>query len=204
MDQIKIGKFIADKRKEQNMTQLQVAEKLGITDRAVSKWETGKSMPDSAIMLELCDLLKITVNELLCGEKLSMENYNKELEKNLLETLKEKEDSDKRLLANEIVMGVIAVISLITLACIATYIDMELWLRILLAAIGIAVMLGASIFALRIEQKAGYYECAKCGYRYVPAYKNVFLAMHVNRTRFMKCPHCGKRSWQRKVVSKNR
>ena len=67
MDQIKIGKFIASCRKEQGMTQAILAEKLGISDRAVSKWETGKSMPDSGIMLELCDLLKINVNELLSG-----------------------------------------------------------------------------------------------------------------------------------------
>ena len=65
MDQMKIGKFIASCRKEQGMTQAVLAEKLGISDRAISKWETGKSMPDSGIMLDLCELLKITVNELL-------------------------------------------------------------------------------------------------------------------------------------------
>ena len=74
MDQIKIGKFISWKRKEQNLTQAQLAEKLGITDRAVSKGETGKSLPDASIMLEMCALLGITVNDLLCGEVVSMEN----------------------------------------------------------------------------------------------------------------------------------
>lgn len=68
MNQVKIGKFIASKRKEQGLTQLQLAEKLGITDRAVSKWETGKSLPDASLMPELCKLLKITINDLLCGE----------------------------------------------------------------------------------------------------------------------------------------
>lgn len=67
MEQVKIGKFIASKRKEQGLTQLQLAEKLGITDRAVSKWETGKSLPDASLMPELCKLLKITINDLLCG-----------------------------------------------------------------------------------------------------------------------------------------
>ena len=83
MDQIKIGRFIAARRKEQKLTQLQLAEKLGITDRAVSKWETGKSLPDASIMLELCGLLRITVNDLLSGEAVSMENYNEKTEKNL-------------------------------------------------------------------------------------------------------------------------
>ena len=90
MDQVKIGKFIAVCRKKANLTQMQLAEKLNITDRAVSKWETGKAMPDSSIMLELCDVLKITVNDLLCGEVVTMDNYNKELENNLLEMMKQK------------------------------------------------------------------------------------------------------------------
>ena len=80
MDQIKIGKFIASCRKGVGLTQMQLAEKLNVTDRAVSKWETGKSLPDSSIMLELCEILKITVNDLLSGEVVTMENYNKQLE----------------------------------------------------------------------------------------------------------------------------
>ena len=80
MDQIKIGSFIAERRKMKNLTQAQLAEKLNITDRAVSKWENGRSLPDSSIMLELCDILDITVNDLLCGEVVVMERYNKELE----------------------------------------------------------------------------------------------------------------------------
>ena len=91
MDQIKIGKFIAECRKKVNLTQMQLAEKLGITDKAVSKWERGIAMPDSAIMLELCDILNINVNDLLCGEVVTMDNYKKELENNLLEMIKQKE-----------------------------------------------------------------------------------------------------------------
>ena len=85
MDQVRTGKFIAEKRKEQGLTQMQLAEALGITDRAVSKWETGKSLPDASIMLELCGLLKITVNDLLNGEVVSMEKYNAAMDRNLLE-----------------------------------------------------------------------------------------------------------------------
>ena len=88
MEQIKIGKFIAECRKNINLTQMQLAERLNVTDRAVSKWETGRAMPDSAIMLELCDILGITVNDLLSGEVVTMDNYNKEMEKNLIEAVK--------------------------------------------------------------------------------------------------------------------
>lgn len=95
MDQIKIGKFIAECRKKQDLTQMELAEKLNITDRAISKWETGKAMPDSSIMLELCDILKISVNELLCGERLNMENNDKKNEQILLDMAKEIERKNK-------------------------------------------------------------------------------------------------------------
>ena len=89
MDQIKIGKFISECRKKNNLTQMQLAEKLNITDRAVSKWENGKGMPDSSIMLDLCNELKISVNELLSGEMIEMNNYNEKTEKLLLELAKQ-------------------------------------------------------------------------------------------------------------------
>ena len=110
MDQIKIGRFIAECRKKQNLTQMQLAEELEITDRAVSKWENGKSMPDSSIMLDLCRLLKISVNDLLNGEVVIMENYNEKTEQLLLEMVKQKEENDKRLLSLEILIGIFSVI----------------------------------------------------------------------------------------------
>ena len=201
MDQIKIGRFIATRRKEANLTQLQLSEKLNVTDRAVSKWETGKAMPDSSIMLELCDILGITVNDLLSGEVVTMENYNKELENNLLEMAKQKEQSDKRLLFIEIVIGVLCVINLIALIAVASLVQMEEWLQTLLVIIGLIPLLIAAPFMLKIEQTAGYYECSKCGHRYVPEYHSVFFAMHINRTRYMRCPNCKKTSWHKKKLS---
>ena len=106
MDLIKIGNFIAERRKAKGLTQVQLAEILYVTDRAVSKWECGRSMPDSSIMLELCDILDISVNELLTGEKLEMKDYNKQAEENLIEMTKQKEEADKRLLFAEIVIGI--------------------------------------------------------------------------------------------------
>ena len=94
MNQIKIGKFIAECRKKNNLTQMQLAEKLNITDRAISKWENGKAMPDSSIMLELCNELKISVNELLSGELIEVEKYAKKAEENLV-NLKNKNERDR-------------------------------------------------------------------------------------------------------------
>lgn len=202
MDQIKIGRFIAERRKKVGLTQAQLAEKMNITDRAVSKWETGKAMPDSSIMLELCDVLEITVNDLLTGEVITMENNSKEMEKNLLELVRQKEEADKRLLNVEIILGVTTMIPAFALIMIGALAPLTTVWRILMIVLGFVVILAGSTCALLIEQKAGYYECKACKHRYVPTYGSVLFAMHSGRTRFMKCPHCGKRTWQKKVISK--
>lgn len=202
MDQVKIGKFIAERRKSRDLTQLQLAERLGITDRAVSKWETGRAMPDSSIMLELCDLLGINVNDLLCGEVVTMDEYNKELEKNLLEMMAQKEKADKKLLALEIFIGATVSVVLVALVMIASFVPMESWMRILLIVIGFVPFVVGCSFAIWIEQVAGYYECAKCGHRYVPTYGSVLMAAHMGRTRYMKCPKCHRKSWQKKRLEK--
>jgi len=202
MDQIKIGNFIAQCRKKQKLTQSQLAEKLNITDRAVSKWETGRALPDSSIMLELCDILEITVNDLLSGEVVTMNNYDKMNEKILLEMVKHKEESDKKMLALEYVIGFLSAIIIIGFSFIAAYIQMEEWVKVVLIVSGFVIGLTGFFIALRIEQVAGYYECAKCKERYIPSYKAVSLAMHFGRTRYLKCPKCGKRSWNKKVISK--
>ena len=203
MDQIKIGKFIAECRKKQGLTQMQLGEKLGITDRAISKWENGRSLPDSSLMLELCHILNITVNDLLCGEVVTMENYNKNLENNLIEMVKQKESADKMLLRLEIVVGCVCVAVMLALCMVAAYVEIAEWLRILLIVIGLLPILVAMPFMIKIEQTAGYYVCGVCGHRHIPKYSSVFMAMHYGRTRYMKCPKCEKHSWQKKVVSKD-
>ena len=203
MDQIKIGKFIAECRKNRNLTQANLAEKLNITDRAISKWENGKSMPDSAIMLELCEILNISVNELLSGEKIDVKEYNENLEKNLLEMIKQKEEADKRLLTLEIFIGVLVSIIFLSLVFVASFVNMENWLRVLLIVIGFIPFVIGMPVAIRIEQIAGYYECKECKHRYIPTYSSVLWAMHVNITRYMKCPECKKWSWNKKVLSKD-
>ena len=202
MDQVKIGKFIAERRKTVNLTQMQLAEKLNITDRAVSKWETGRAMPDSAIMLDLCKVLKITVNDLLTGEIVEMENYDKKTEEKLLELVKEKEQVDKRLLALEWVVGILSVIVLLTPIVLAAYLPMKDWQRIVVCFSGFIPGIVGFAFAIKIEQVAGYYKCANCGHCYVPTIKAVTWSMHMGRTRYMTCPKCGQKTWQKKVISK--
>ena len=204
MDQIKIGEFIAAKRKENGLTQLQLAEKLNITDRAVSKWENGRSLPDSAIMLDLCRELGISVNDLLYGEVITMEKTNEKQEQQLLELIKQKEEADKNLLRLEIVLGILSTIILLVPTFIAAYASgLEDWQRILIVFSGFIPAVLGYIFCLSIERTAGYYECKHCHHKYVPTYSSVMWSMHAGRTRYMKCPKCGKKSWQKKVIKKD-
>ena len=200
MDQIKIGEFISEKRKEKKITQSELAERLMISDRAVSKWENGICLPDASNMQELCNILGITINDLFSGEVVDMKDNEKRLEENLLEMTKLKEQRDKELLTLEIFIGIL--VSIIMFACIfiASFADMKDWLRVVLIIIGIIPFSIGISYAIRIEQIAGYYECPNCNHKYIPTYKSVLFAMHVNRTRKMKCPNCGKKSWHKKVL----
>lgn len=203
MDQIKIGKFISQCRKEKKLTQTELAEKLNITDRAISKWENGLCLPDSGTMPALCEILNITINDLFSGEKVDMNNYHEKAEQNLLAMQKLKEEADKRLLRTETIITSLTLFIYMTLVMIVILNDLsEKLSALILIPLTIFVFM-ICLLALRIEQQAGYYECQKCHHKYIPTYSSVFLAAHINRTRYMKCPKCQQRSWQRKVINKN-
>lgn len=202
MDQEKIGRFIATCRKEQGLTQANLAEKLGITDRAVSKWETGRSMPDASIMLELCDLLKININELFTGERLAMDQYQEMAEQHLLEMRKQEELTNKKLLSLETVIGYTCSISFLLMIFAASFaVTITAW-RIALIAAGFVLFVIGVVYCLRLEHDAGYYECPECGETYIPTMKAVVFALHIGRNHKMTCPHCGKRAYHKKVLTK--
>ncbi|MEE1503356.1 MAG: helix-turn-helix domain-containing protein [Acutalibacteraceae bacterium] len=202
MNQIKIGRFIAERRKKASLTQMQLAEKLGITDKAVSKWERGVAMPDTSIMLELSDILGISVNELLSGEKIDMENNNQKNEQLLLDMAKELEKKNKTVWTSMwIIMGVSVIGLLGGLAVAAFLIPEGIWQ--LLTILGICVLfLIPCFYALKLEVSVGAYKCKNCGHEIVPTYKQALNAMHRGTTRYLKCPECGKRTWCKKVLKK--
>ena len=202
MNNEKIGKFIAECRKEKCFTQFQLAEMLNITDRAVSKWETGRSIPDVSIMLELCKVLNINVNELLNGERLNMNEYNEKAEKLLIEMARKEEKNNKKMMMYEIVIGSISTVSFVMLIMAAALINMEIYFKVALFVIAFVILISGVVFALKIETEAGYYECKNCHHRYVPKFKSVFFAMHIGTTRYLKCPKCHKKTWNKKVMTK--
>ena len=202
MDQIKIGKFIASQRKIKGFTQAALAEKLGITDRAVSKWECGKGMPDVSIMLELCETFGITVNELLCGERISVENSNQKNEQLLLDLATEIERKNKTIWTSMwAIMTVSMIAFLASMAAAAFLIPEGVWQ--LVAILGSCVLfLIPCFYALKLEVSVGAYRCKNCGHEMVPTYSEALRAMHLGTTRYLKCPKCHKRTWCKKVLKK--
>ena len=202
MDQIKIGRFIAECRKKASFTQMQLAEKLGITDKAVSKWERGIAMPDTSIMLELCDILRISVNELLSGEKIDMENNNQKNEQLLLDMATELEKKNKTIWSSMWALMIVSMTALLAGIFLAAFLIPEgVWQFVTILGACI-VFLIPCFYAVKLEVSVGAYKCQNCGYEIVPTYKEAMMAMHRGFTRHLMCPKCNKRTWCKKVVKK--
>ena len=202
MDQLKIGKFIAECRKEVNLTQMQLSEKLGITDKAISKWERGISMPDTSIMLELCDILGISVNELLSGEKINMEKNDQNNEQLLLDMAKELERKNKTIWNAMWTIMTVSIIGLIGgLAIVGFFMPEGPWMLVAILTLCVVFMF-PYFYALRLEVSVGAYKCKNCGHEITPTYTEALNAMHRGTTRYLKCPKCNKRTWCKKTLKK--
>ena len=191
MDQIKIGKFIAEIRKEQNFTQRQLADILSISDKTVSKWECGRGLPEVSLMIPLCDALQITVNDLLTGERVSEVDYQKKAEENMMNLIKENEENKKRM-ALSIICGVITIIAVYSLVVIASYIAIPTIARIALIVFAIITAVAGIGAAAMLEVKAGYYECPHCKALIVPTMGEYVKGYHTLTKRKLKCHECGK------------
>lgn len=201
MDLLKTGKFIADRRKQKKLTQAELANIIGISEKTVSKWECGNGFPDTSLMLPLCEALDISANELLSGKELSDEEYKTNAEKNLILLKSRQDKSVKHLLSLECVIGYMTTFTYFLLLLCAIFAVENLAWRIAIICLSVLILLVGVIFALRVEQVAGFYECEHCHHKYIPTYHAVLFAMHIGRTRYIKCPKCGKRTWNKKVIS---
>jgi len=201
MDQVKIGKFIRAMRKEQSLTQRELSEKLSISDKTVSKWETGKGLPEVGLMLPLCELLRISVNELLSGERLDENQYREKAEENIMDLLRQKAEAKKKI----VISALICFISILaggTLVVLAGMLEMQTWLRVLLIVIAFLIVGVAIGVACVLDRDAGVFECPNCGERFVPTMKSFIFAAHTLTTRRLKCPKCGKKGNCKKRLSK--
>lgn len=201
MDLAKIGKFIAERRKAKKLTQVQLAEKIMVSEKTISKWECGNGFPDTTLMLPLCEALEISANELLCGKLLSNEEYKNTADKNIVALKGTNEHLSKLLLISEWFIGIFSVLIILAGAIVASYLDIaEIW-RVLIVVGSLLLAIPPIVFAIWIEKDAGFYECGHCHHKYIPTWKAVIWSMHMGRTRKMKCPKCGKKTWNKKILS---
>ena len=202
MAQIKIGNFIAECRKKQNLTQAQLAEKLDITDRAISKWETGKAMPDSDIMLDLCDILGIKVNELLCGEMIEIEHKDEQLNELIFQMAKNEERYHKRLLHSAYVIIATSLTALICLMSLISLLIPECGFQDFLIIVSVILFIIPCMIALKFKAETGYYECKNCQHMFVPNYKEIAVLMQTPTRRLLKCTKWGKWTWCKKLTKR--
>lgn len=191
MDQIRIGKFIAQTRREAHLTQRQLADRLSISDKTISKWECGKGLPEVSLMLPLCDALHITVNDLLTGERVPQADYQKQAEENLMELMQQNEENRKNLILS-LVCGSVTVVAVCALVALAASLPLPAAARaalVLLAAVTAVMGVGASC---ALDVKAGYYECPHCKAQFVPSMADYVKGVHTLTRRRLTCPECGK------------
>lgn len=191
MDQIRIGAFIAQRRKARSLTQRQLAERLGISDKTVSKWERGRGLPEVSLMLPLCQALDITVNDLLSGEQVAQTDYQRKAEEHMIDLVRENQQNKERM-ALSIICGGITVIAVCALTVIASYCPLPVAGRIGVVALALATAVAGTGAAARLEVKAGYYECPHCGALFVPTMGEYVKGYHTLTRRRLTCHNCGK------------
>lgn len=201
MDQVIVGKFISQERKRKGYTQKQLSEKLGISDKTVSKWERGNGFPEVSLLLPLCRELDITVNELLAGERVSEEDYRKKAEENMVNLVKEAQESKKKIILSAMV-ATLTMIAATPLFVISGAIPMENWIRIVLIVIGIIVIVLGIVIACVLDRDAGAFECPACKTRFVPQMGDYIMGAHTITKRKLKCPSCGAYQYCKKVLTK--
>ena len=200
MDQLKIGKFIAQTRKEKGLTQRELADKLFISDKTVSKWECGNGLPEISLMMPLCEILGITVNELLTGKRLTSSEYQQNAEENIMKLIKEKNEVKFRLIIEAAVVF-LTLIPAITIIMIAGYLALPNPYRILLIVLAFVIMAGGIAIAAALEMRDAVFECKNCNKRFIPTKGAYIMGMHTITRRRLRCPHCGEKTWAKRCFT---
>lgn len=202
MDQVKIGNFIKECRKELGITQYELADKLNVSFKTISKWECGKGLPDVSLLLPLCNELKISVNELLSGERLLNEEYKEKAEDNLIDIIKKEREENKKKIMIEVLIGIPCIVSMLSLFIVAGLLNIEDYQRIIILVIGFICVCCSVIGLSILDRNIGYYECKHCKERFIPTFGCYINGVHGITWRRLRCPSCGKVSNCRKKLNK--
>lgn len=203
MDLIRTGRLIAGERKRKGFTQRQLADVLGISDKTVSKWERGNGFPDVSLLLPLCGELELTVNELLAGERVAEEDYKKKAEENMVNLVREAQESKKKIVLS-VLVAVLMLLAAVPLFVLAGMLDLAVWARCVLVGIGLVQIVLGIIIACVLDREAGAFECPECGERFVPSMGEYVMGPHTITKRKLRCPKCGARRYCKKVLTKTR
>ena len=193
MDQIKIGKFIAEERKNKKYTQRSLADVLGVSDKTVSKWERGNGFPDVSLIMLLCSALDISASELLLGERMSDGEYKEKAEEIAMDLVQEKKENKKKVVLSIITLFM-TILSGITIIMCAAHLEMDTVFRIILIAIAMVVMICGCLVCAFLEWNAGTFECPHCHHRFVPTAREYVKGLHSITRRWLECPECEKKS----------
>lgn len=195
MDIVKIGYFIRECRKNKNLTQKQLADKLYVEPKTISKWETGKGLPDVSIMKNLCNELGISLSELFIGDYIKEESNDLLIEKLIIDELKKEKIQNKKKLIGEILIGCAFIGSVITLILLVGIVSIATYLKIILIALSFIFIFVGLFGLVLLDVNIGYFECAECHERFIPSIKDYVFGMHTLKKRKLKCPICGKKTW---------
>ena len=201
MEPTRIGRFIAERRKALGLTQRQLAERLAVSDKAVSKWETGRGLPDVLLMPPLCAVLGITVNDLLSGERVGEGDYRKKAEENMMELMRENAQNRQRLLQS-IACGGVTVVAVCALVALAAFLPLPAFARVALLLLAMATGVAGIWAAATLDARAGWFECPHCKELFVPPMADYVKGCHTFTKRRLTCPHCGQTGMCRHRVAR--
>ena len=201
MEPTRIGRFIAERRKALGLTQRQLAEQLSVSDKAVSKWETGRGLPDVLLMPPLCAALGITVNDLLSGERVGEGDYRKKAEENMMELVRENAQNRQRLLQS-IACGGVTVVAVCALVALAAFLPLPALARVALLLLAMATAVVGIWAAATLDARAGWFECPHCKELFAPAMADYVKGLHTFTRRRLTCPHCGQTGMCRHRVAR--
>ena len=201
MNQVKTGRFIAEMRKQQNLTQREFADILGISDKTVSKWECGNGLPEVSLMLPLCAALGVTVNDLLSGERVAQADYQKKAEENMMQLVRENAENKKRL-ALSLICAAITGIAVCALIALAAFLTLPAAARIALIALALITGAAGVGAAAVLDARAGYYQGPHCKATFTPALGEYVKAYHTFTRRRLVCPACGRTGLCRRRITR--
>ena len=198
MDMQKIGNFLSELRKDKNLTQEELGEQIGVTNKTVSRWENGNYLPPVEMLQILSKFYDVGINELLSGEHLDEKRYKENAEEYIVADLMKKQKEAKRRIAVSIVVAVITILASLSIILLSALLSAPMRVRIVCIAISfIIIILGIGVCCV-LTVDAGVYECPVCGEKFVPSMKDFIGGVHTFTKRKLKCPKCGKKSFCKK------